>query len=62
MEIIFWVMISFILLLIVTIAYLAEQIPKDVHHDSRPGSFYEISNRKDKTSSFKLNFIINLPS
>ncbi len=47
MEIIFWVMISFILLLIVTIAYLAEQIPKDVHHDSRPGSFYEISNRKE---------------
>ena len=52
MEIIFWVMVSMVLLLFYGIYKVldkyADRVDRSVHHDSRPGSFYEISNRKEK--------------
>ena len=52
MEIIFWVMLFMGLLFLYAILKTLDKYFKPVdrtpHHDSRPGSFYAISNRKDK--------------
>ena len=48
MEIVFWVMITLAGIFLYAIGCVAENSNRDIHHDSRPGSFYEISNRKDK--------------
>ena len=41
--ILIWIIIKPILLLLID-----EENKKDIHRDSRKGSFYEISHRKDK--------------
>ena len=46
MAIIAIIMFLLILVLCFTIGDVAPH-NREIHHDSRPGSFYEISNRKD---------------
>ena len=50
MEIVFWVMVGIGLCIFGIIIKLLDKygtkVDRSVHHDSRPGSFYEISNRK----------------
>ena len=48
MEIVFWVMLGLVFLFICILGNCSREIPTDIHNDSRKGSFYEISNRKDK--------------
>ena len=51
MEIVFWVMLSmgllFFLIIIKTLDKYGNKVDRSEHHDSMPGSYYEISNRKE---------------
>ena len=39
--------IGIIYIMVKILPYIVEQNNNDIHNDSRKGSFYEISNRKD---------------
>ena len=46
LDILFWIGAICFLKIVYELANIDDY--QEIHHDSRPGSFYEISNRRDK--------------